>query len=95
MCKYNIKLIYLTFIHSTSKLKSINNLSLVKTMNKLSLIKSINNIMHIKSINNLSLVKNIIERLMRVLRRPIVLLRIRCSILILSIKFVRYNIRLL
>jgi len=44
MCKNDIKLIYLTFIHWTCKFESINNLSLVKTVNKLSLIKRINNL---------------------------------------------------
>jgi len=39
MCSYNIKIIYLTFIHCTCKFE--NNISLVKTMNKLSLIKII------------------------------------------------------
>ena len=47
-----------------------------------------------KSINSLSLVKTIIEHVMRirVLRRPIVFLRVRCSILILLIKTLRYSI---
>ena len=38
--------------------------------------------MHMKSINNISLVKTIIEHVMRtrVLGRPIVFLRVRCSI---------------
>ena len=38
-CKNNIKLIYLTFIHCTCKLESINNLSFVKTLIELSIIK--------------------------------------------------------
>jgi hypothetical protein len=66
-------------------LKNINSLSLVKTTNKLSLIRSI---------SNLFLVKTVIEHVMRtrVLRRPIVFLRVRCSILILLIKTVRCSI---
>ena len=45
--------------------------------------------------NSLSLVKTIIEHVMRtrVLRRPIVFLRVRCSILSLLIKAVRCSIR--
>jgi hypothetical protein len=51
-------------------------------MNKLPLIKTIKNLTHIQTINSLSLVKTIIEQVMRtrVLRRPIVFLRVRCSI---------------
>jgi len=50
-------------------------------MNKLALIKGLSNLTHVKSINNLSLVKTIIEQVMRtrVLRPPIVFLRVRCS----------------
>jgi hypothetical protein len=50
-----------------------------------------------KRINNLFLVKNIIEHVMRmrVIRRPIVFLRVRCSILILLIKTVRCSILIL
>jgi len=52
-------------------------------MKKLSLLKSMNNPKHMKSINSLSLVKTIIEHVMctRVLRRPIVFLRVRFSVL--------------
>ena len=66
-----------------SLVKSINNISLVKTMNRLSLVKSINNLTHMKNVNNITLVKTIIEQDMRtrVLRRPIVFLGVRCSIL--------------
>ena len=51
-------------------------------MNKLSLIKSINILTHMKSINILSLVKTVIEHAMRtrVLGRPMVFFRVRCSI---------------
>ena len=50
-------------------------------MNKLSPIESINNPTHMHSINNLSQVKTTIEYVMRtrVLCRPIVFLRVRCS----------------
>jgi hypothetical protein len=53
------------------------------------------NLTHMNSINNRCLVKTIIEYVMRtcVLRRPIVFLRFRCSILILLIKTVRCSIR--
>ena len=44
-------------------------------MSKLSPIKSKNSLTHMKSINHLSLVMR-----KRVLRRPIVFLRVRCSI---------------
>jgi len=54
-----------------------------------------------KSINSLSLVKTIIENVMRtrMLRRPIVFLRVRfsicvrCIILVLLMKTVRYSVR--
>ena len=102
-CKNNRRFIYLTLYTVHANLKSINSISLVKTMNKLPLIKSINNITRMKNINKFSLVKNIIEHVMRmrVLRRPILFLRVRCSICvrctiqILLIKTVRCCIRLL
>jgi hypothetical protein len=84
-CKNNIKLIYLTFMLCTCKFKKLNQFSLLKTMNKLFLTKGI---------KNLSLPKNIFEHVMRkrVLRRQIVFLRVRCSILSLLIKSFRCNI---
>jgi len=94
MCKSNIKLIYLTFIHCTCKFESITSRSLVKTMNKLSQIKSINNLTHMKSVNNLSLVKTIIElsiiKAYEIVRCSIC---VRYIILILLIKTVRCSIR--
>ena len=53
-------------------------------------LKSINKLPHMKSINIPPLVKTIIEHVMRVLRRPIVLLCVRCSILIVLTKTFRY-----
>jgi hypothetical protein len=61
MCKSDVKLINLTFIHCTYIFEKHKQISLVKTINKLSLIKSVNNLKHMKNINNLSVVKTIIE----------------------------------
>jgi len=83
MCKNNIKLIYLTFIHCTCKFKNINSISLIKTMNKLSLIKIIKK-SH-RGEKRGVVIPTHLEKAqhvmcMCVLRHLIVFLRIRCSI---------------
>ena len=52
MCKYNIKLIYLTFVHCTCKSEKHKQIFPNKNTNK---------VRHMKSISSLSLVKTIIE----------------------------------